>query len=120
MSNSESYPRFERSQPWTSIAQSVLLPPYSAAAPEGQLGSTFSGTGGLEWDDLVRNVRQLALAEGGGESSMTQYAASSLSGEAVAWYSTLDEATRSDWTLFLLALVRRFGSPSHVERPRIE
>ncbi|KAG8897100.1 hypothetical protein FRB99_008454, partial [Tulasnella sp. 403] len=71
---------------------------------------TFSGGDGTECDAFVRMVRQRAIDQGKESDSqwIARFASFSLEGEALRWYSSLNDTVQDDWRLLQRAIFDKY------------
>lgn len=93
----------------------------SAAATQPIEQLSFDGTAGEDVTFFLRGVTRAAFAQGHGSDNswIAQYVETCLGGEALRWFSSLDEDTRSDFGKLREAMLKRFDLAAGASIPGI-
>ncbi|KIO32023.1 hypothetical protein M407DRAFT_19049 [Tulasnella calospora MUT 4182] len=82
---------------------------------------TFSGGPKESASDFVQSLQRVAFQNGqvNDDRWLTQYASTCFTGDALLWYSDLDDKTRNDWSKLRSAFLRRYSTPAIIPQPAV-
>ncbi|KAG9026202.1 hypothetical protein FS837_004692 [Tulasnella sp. UAMH 9824] len=84
---------------------------------------TFSGSPGDSSGDFIQAIQRVAFQQGHARDDhwIADYAAACFNGDALHWYSELDDETQESWKKLRTALLKRYpaASPGHASSTKL-